>query len=57
MSHYENILVAFQLIFQSAFAIKPAVGGIVGYSIFKTVTEGLERGLFATDAGIGIILF
>ncbi|MGE4574337.1 MULTISPECIES: alanine/glycine:cation symporter family protein [Parachlamydia] len=53
--HYESIPAAFQLMFESAFAFKPAVGGILGYSVLKALTVGFERGLFATDAGTGIV--
>ncbi len=46
---------AFYLIFQEAFALKAAAGGALGAAVFKGITVGFDRGLFATDAGTGIV--
>lgn len=50
----DQILPSLELIFQSAFFPKSAAGGMLGYGFLKAVTVGFERGVFATDAGVGI---
>lgn len=53
--HHEAILPAFKLMFQKAFDISAFVGGIAGTGMLKAITTGFDRGLFATDAGLGIV--
>lgn len=53
--HYDQILPAFKLMFQSAFGFAPLIGGGMGFGVLKALTTGFDRGLFATDAGIGIV--
>lgn len=55
ITHYQNVPAAFHAMFTSAFALKPIAGGVLGYGALKALTVGFERGLFATDAGTGIV--
>ncbi|WP_110669449.1 alanine/glycine:cation symporter family protein [Salinicola halophilus] len=41
------------LIVKSAFGFGPAVGGAVGYSIKIAMENGIKRGLFSNEAGMG----
>ncbi|MGC3873899.1 alanine/glycine:cation symporter family protein [Halomonas sp. GXIMD04776] len=41
------------LIVKSAFGYGPAVGGAVGYSIKVAMENGIKRGLFSNEAGMG----
>jgi AGCS family alanine or glycine:cation symporter len=41
------------LIVKSAFGFGPAVGGAVGYSIKVAMENGIKRGLFSNEAGMG----
>ena len=43
-----------KLIISSAFSFAPVAGGFAGFSVFTTVRAGFDRGLFATDSGIGL---
>lgn len=42
------------LVFTSAFDLKSAAGGALGYSILYAIRAGFDRGLFATDSGLGL---
>ncbi len=53
--HADKILPALNLMFQAAFDIKSAASGAVGYGIAQAISSGFDRGLFATDAGTGIV--
>ena len=53
-AHSVHILPAFETIFSSAFGLSPALGGALGYGIFASLQAGFDRGLFATDAGLGL---
>lgn len=53
--HSERILGAFGLMFHEAFNYPSFFGGVMGASILKAITTGFERGLFATDAGTGLV--
>lgn len=53
--HYEKVLPAFQLMFERAFDFSSVLGGVAGITILKAMTTGFDRGLFATDAGTGIV--
>lgn len=55
ISHYQNVPAAFATMFTAAFALKPVIGGVLGFGALKALTVGFERGLFATDAGTGIV--
>ncbi len=43
-----------RLMFQCAFSPHAVLGGGLGYTIFKALSSGFERGVFATDAGTGL---
>lgn len=43
-----------RLIIESAFGIKSAVGGALGYGVLSAIRAGFDRGLFATDSGLGL---
>lgn len=53
--HADQVLGAFKLMFQAAFGEMPLVGGVLGYTVMKTLTTGFDRAIFATDAGTGIV--
>lgn len=48
-----NIPNVFREIFASAFALKPIVGGAVGYTLKQAITVGFKRGVFSNEAGLG----
>ncbi len=50
-----HIVPAFQLMFSSAFDFSAAAGGFLGAATLKAITTGFNRGIFATDAGTGIV--
>ena len=43
----------FAAIFKGAFAFKAAGGGIVGYGIKLAIEQGMKRGVFSNEAGLG----
>ncbi|MES2344577.1 MAG: amino acid carrier protein [Chlamydiota bacterium] len=53
--NYDQVIPAFQLMFRHAFGLAPAIGGVLGAGILKALTTGFDRGLFATDAGTGVV--
>ncbi|MDY4582343.1 MAG: sodium:alanine symporter family protein [Candidatus Faecousia sp.] len=48
-----KIPVIFASIFNSAFALKAAGGGIVGYGMKLAIEQGMKRGVFSNEAGLG----
>lgn len=55
LMHYDAILPALKLMFRQAFDVPAFAGGLAGGGMFKAITTGFDRGLFATDAGLGIV--
>ncbi len=53
--HYQEIIPALKLMFEKAFDVSAFTGGLAGTGMFKAITTGFDRGLFATDAGLGIV--
>ncbi len=53
--NYDMIIPAFVLMFKSAFNFSALAGGTMGFAMLKAMTTGFDRGLFATDAGTGIV--
>ncbi len=53
--HAEKVWPALKLMFTSAFDLQTAASGVVGFSIAQAISSGFDRGLFATDAGTGIV--
>ncbi|MBS3904479.1 MAG: sodium:alanine symporter family protein [Simkania sp.] len=53
--NYDKVLPAFQIMFQHAFDFSSMAGGVMGAGVLRAMTTGFDRGLFATDAGTGIV--
>ena len=53
--NWDQCLPSLQLMFNSAFSGKAIEGGLLGIGVLKAITTGFDRGLFATDAGTGIV--
>ena len=49
----QSVPTALLEIFKQAFNIKSAAGGVIGYSISKAITSGVQKGVFANEAGLG----
>ena len=43
----------FSLIIKSAFGLESAVGGGAGYAVSQAMQQGIKRGLFSNEAGMG----
>ena len=43
----------FKTIITSAFGIKPAIGGAVGFGVKQAISVGFKRGIFSNEAGLG----
>lgn len=52
---YDRVFDALSLMVGHAFGFSAVAGGVMGFSIVKIITTGFDRGLFATDAGTGIV--
>ncbi|MCH9632584.1 MAG: Amino-acid carrier protein AlsT [Chlamydiae bacterium] len=50
----EHVLGAFALILKSSVSFNSVAGGVVGLGLSRAISTGMERGIFATDAGCGI---
>ena len=44
---------AFALIFREAFSFRSAAGGVAGYGISVAMRNGIARGVFSNEAGLG----
>ena len=53
LTHVNSIPAAFASIFKSAFAMKAAGGGVLGYGVSRAITWGFKRGAFSNEAGLG----
>ncbi len=53
--HAKDILPALKLMLTASFNNQSVVGGVLGFGVVKAITSGFDRGLFATDAGTGIV--
>ncbi|EET62799.1 amino acid carrier protein [Marvinbryantia formatexigens DSM 14469] len=51
--HAGTIPAVFASIFQGAFALKSAAGGVVGAGIAMAMQMGFKRGVFSNEAGLG----
>ncbi|HHR5883851.1 TPA: alanine/glycine:cation symporter family protein [Providencia alcalifaciens] len=49
----ERLPDVFMLIFRSAFGLQEVAGGALGYGIAQAMTQGIQRGLFSNEAGMG----
>ncbi|MBA2727852.1 MAG: sodium:alanine symporter family protein [Parachlamydiaceae bacterium] len=53
--HYDQVPAALKLMFDHALGFSQIAGGVAGYGALKALTTGFDRGVFATDAGTGIV--
>jgi AGCS family alanine or glycine:cation symporter len=53
--HIDQLIPALKLMFTAAFTGNSMVGGVLGFGVVKALTTGFDRGIFATDAGTGIV--
>lgn len=53
--HADRIIPAFKLMFTAAIDPQSVFGGVFGFSVVKAISSGFDRGIFATDAGTGIV--
>ena len=51
--HWEAVPAAFAMIFEEAFSLSSAGGGILGYLSMEAVRFGFSRGIFSNEAGLG----
>ncbi|PAV02416.1 sodium:alanine symporter family protein [Arsenophonus sp. ENCA] len=52
-NNIERLPDVFLLIIKHAFDLQEAVGGVVGYGVAQAMTQGIQRGLFSNEAGMG----
>ncbi len=53
LQNLSAVAAAARLVFQSAFSPAAAVGGFLGASVLRAVREGMFRGIFITESGLG----
>lgn len=51
--HFSNIPAAIENIFVSAFDLRAASGGFLGYGMARALKYGISRGVFSNEAGLG----
>ncbi len=51
--HLDQLPGVFALIIEGAFGLQSATGGVIGYSISQAIMQGIKRGLFSNEAGMG----
>ena len=51
--HADRIIPAFGLIVRSAFTGQAAVGGFIGSSLMMALQQGVSKGVFSNEAGLG----
>lgn len=51
--NYQRLPEVFGEIFSCAFGLRPAAGGLAGYSVKTAVSVGFRRGIFSNEAGLG----
>ncbi|MFP3019738.1 MAG: alanine/glycine:cation symporter family protein [Arsenophonus sp.] len=52
-TNIERLPDVFLLIIKHAFGFQEAISGVVGYSVSQAMTQGIQRGLFSNEAGMG----
>lgn len=53
---FKNVTIigpAFALIFKNAFGFRQAAGGVLGYAFSVAIRNGMARGVFSNEAGLG----
>ncbi len=53
--NFNKVIPAIELMLTAAFDPKSAFGGVMGFSVMRAISSGFDRGLFATDAGTGMV--
>jgi AGCS family alanine or glycine:cation symporter len=53
--HYDRLAGALHLILTSAFTGQAAVGGFIGASVSAAMQQGVARGVFSNEAGLGTL--
>lgn len=53
ITHIHQIIPTIKLIFSSAFDFKSATGGLLMIPFFKAMKEGIYKGVFITESGVG----
>lgn len=53
--NYDQILPAFGLIFKYAFTPVSAVGGFTGIIVMQAIQNGVSKGIFSNEAGLGTV--
>ncbi|MDR3623639.1 MAG: sodium:alanine symporter family protein [Chlamydiales bacterium] len=51
----DKVIPALQLMYIAAIDPSAVMGGVLGMGVLKALTTGFDRGIFATDAGTGIV--
>lgn len=50
---YDLIIPAFELIVSKAFTPTSAAGGFIGSTVWMTIQQGMRRGVFSNESGLG----
>jgi len=53
VTNFSQIGTVFSAIFRGAFAMQAAGGGVVGYGVKLAIEQGMKRGVFSNEAGLG----
>ncbi|WP_201573398.1 sodium:alanine symporter family protein [Psychrobacter sp. H8-1] len=53
ITNFTEFPAAIALIVKSAFGFEQAAGGVIGYGIAQAMINGIKRGLFSNEAGMG----
>ncbi|MDO5768039.1 MAG: alanine/glycine:cation symporter family protein [Psychrobacter sp.] len=53
VTNFSQFPAAIAHIFKSAFGFEQAAGGVLGYGIAQAMANGIKRGLFSNEAGMG----
>ena len=53
LTNFSEVPAAIALIVKSAFGFEQAAGGVIGYGIAQAMINGIKRGLFSNEAGMG----
>ncbi len=53
VTNFSEFPAAIALIVKSAFGFEQAAGGVLGYGIAQAIINGVKRGLFSNEAGMG----
>ena len=53
VTNFSQFPAAIALIVKSAFGFEQAAGGVLGYGIAQAMIQGIKRGLFSNEAGMG----